>query len=202
MYSQNLEEKVICKYFGDFTGTLLDCGSNDGRTFSNSRKLMLDGWKGYFFEPSSVCADLIKLYEDNSNAIIHHCGIGGYSRTEILHESGAHVANGNDRALVSTIIQQERARWSNVEFNPYEIQILGFKEWWGREQPTLDFISLDIEGMEVELLPTIDLTLVGCKCLCIEWNSKKELERRYTDYCAQHNMTEIHRNAENIIFAV
>jgi len=203
MFSQNLEERVILNYFGDFKGTLLDAGANDGVTFSNSRQLMLNGWRGYFFEPSGVCADLADLYNGNRKAYIHHCGIGGYTRDEILQESGAHVPNGKDKALVSTIIMQETAKWRGVEFNPLEIRVLGFKEFWERETPTLDFITIDIEGMDWELLQAIDLTAVGCKCLCIEWNSNKALGEQFKSYCTvKHGMRLLHTNAENMIFAL
>lgn len=81
--------------------------------------------------------------------------------------------------------------------------ITGFKSWYHFSgKPALDFITIDIEGMDWELLQAIDLTAVGCKCLCIEWNSRHDLERLFTQYCNKHNMIEIHRNAENLIFAV
>jgi hypothetical protein len=62
---------------------------------------------------------------------------------------------------------------------------------------TFDFINIDIEGMDFEVLSQIDLTDV--KCVCVEYNGIEP--QKYIDYCAQFGLTEIHRNGENLIFA-
>lgn len=203
MYSQNKEEQVILNYFGSFKGTLLDAGANDGVTFSNSRQLLLNGWGGHLFEPSSVFGSLIALYGGNDKVKIYNTGIGAETNFKTLHESGSHVINGNDKGLVSTFIPSELTRWEGVEFTQKNIIISSFLDWYVyNNKPALDFITIDIEGMDWELLQAIDLAAVGCKCLCIEWNSRRDLERLFTQYCAKHNMVEIHRNSENLIFAV
>ena len=51
-YSQNGEQLIIEKYFGDFKGILLDIGANDGETLSNSRSLIKKGWQAVLVEPS------------------------------------------------------------------------------------------------------------------------------------------------------
>lgn len=203
MFSQNLEERVILNYFGDFKGTLLDAGANDGVTFSNSRQLMVNGWAGHLWEPSSVQADLRELYKGNSKATIYSDGLGATNAMLYLNESGAHVRGGNDRALVSTFHKEEMSKWGHVEFKEKSCFVIAFGDWYKKAgSPTLDFITIDIEGMDWELLQAIDLTAVGCKCLCIEWNSKPEMALLFKSYCSKFGLREIHRNSENIIFAV
>lgn len=204
MYSQNSEDEIISRYFGDFKGTLLDAGANDGVTFSNSRYLMLKGWTGFLFEPASVCSDLFILYNSNPKAHIYNLGISAYETTEALFfESGAHVPNGTDLALVSSFDHTEVVRWRGVEFKERFANILSFIKWWeSADMPILDFITIDIEGMDWKLLQAIDLAKVGCRCLCIEWNSKPDMGKLYTEYCNSYGLYEIHRNAENIIYAL
>ena len=52
MYSQNFEDEVIAEYFGNFQGTLIDIGANDGKTLSNSHYIIEKGWKAHLFEPN------------------------------------------------------------------------------------------------------------------------------------------------------
>ena len=203
MYSQNNEEQIILKYFNGYVGTLLDAGANDGKTFSNSLALIEAGWSAHLFEPSSVYSELVKTHDGNINVTHYNSGVGAVSGALPFYESGSHVPNGNDRGLVSTFDKKELKRWAGVDFIQKVGFIMSFKEWHEKHNyPTLDFITIDIEGKDLELLKAIDLTAVGCKCLCIEWNGRRDLERLFTQYCATHNMTEIHRNGENLIFAV
>lgn len=205
MYSQNKEDEIIADYFGDFKGTLLDAGANDGVTFSNSHLLLNKGWLGHLFEPSSVFYDLEKLYSSNGLVSVYHKGIGAEAQEEaLLEESGSHLPDKKDRALLSTFVESEKSRWkgSGVRFNWHPCSITGFKAWYYYTgKPTLDFISIDIEGMDWELLQAIDLTAVGCKCLCIEWNSNKQVGEQFKSYCiVKHGMKLLHTNAENKIF--
>ena len=56
--------------------------------------------------------------------------------------------------------------------------------------------------MELEILELIKLKDVGCELLCIEWNGNKDLEKKFTRYCNKFGLKEIHRNAENLMFAL
>lgn len=199
--SQNSEVQVILGYFGDFRGTLLDVGANDGKTFSNSYDLIKMGWNGLLVEPSSAYESLIKLYADNHHVCCIKAGIAKESGTMTLAESGAHVKDGNDHALVSSFNLLETQRWRNsgVKFTDVEVDVITFEEL--PHPHKFDFISIDVEGLEMDILEQIDLTGVGCSVLCIEWNGNKQQAFKFTNYCYKHGLKEIHRNAENLIFA-
>lgn len=203
-YSQNSEQQIISRYFGDFKGTLLDLGCNNGVTFSNSRQLILDGWSATLVDASPRMAkECIKLYQGNDKVDVLNFAIYTEDGMGVLHESGAHVPNGSDYSLVSTIMPNEMNRWQGVEFKEVDVPFICFDTMLVHlNHPKYDFISLDVEGVEFQILQQINLTSVGCKCLCIEWNSRRDLERLFTAYCGKHGMKEIHRNAENIIFAI
>lgn len=203
MYSQNNEDEIISQYFGSHIGTLLDIGANDGVTFSNSKLLIDKGWVADLVEPSDYGFNkLSELYSDNRNVRLHKCAMSSECFVGTLHESGAHVKNGTDRALVSTIQQHEKNRWGNVAFKEIEVSVIDFNTFHQHlDLPKFDFISIDAEGEDWNILSQIDLNKVGCKCLCIEYNSIQSLAQLYSNYCAKFGLKEIHRNAENIIFA-
>jgi hypothetical protein len=199
-FSQNKEDLFVLDYFGDYKGTLLSIGENDGITFSNSRLLIENGWGAILVEPGIAGDDLHDLYFNNSKVSVFRFGIGSKHDTIRFWESGSHVENGTDRGLVSTTDFEETKRWPNVTFVEKDIIVLPFCAF--EKDGPFDFISLDTEGNDWKILQQIDLEKVGCKCLCIEWNSKPELFRLFRDYCGKFGLFCVHQNAENLIFTV
>lgn len=204
-YSQNKEDLKVLRYFKGRKGTLLEVGANDGTTLSNSKLMIESGWLAYLVEPSSVFKSLESLHKSNNKVVCLNYGVGEKEETVKFYESKNHVKNGTDLALVSSVNFKETKRWrdNGVEFTETEVKLLPFKKLWDNEgQPTLNFISIDCEGLDWQILKQIDLKEVGCEVLCIEWNGNKTLEQKFADYCANFGLKEIHRNAENLIFAL
>lgn len=203
-YSQNQEDVIVLALFKGFKGTLLEIGANDGVTLSNSQLLIENGWKGYLVEPGRKVFDkLYTLHEFNPRVKLYNFGIGICTSGGVklpFYESAAHVPGGKDTGLVSSISREETERWrsAGVEFEQTEIQLFNFKDFWGMSgNPQFDFISIDAEGMDWEILNQIDLDAVGCKVLCVEHNSNKELYSKIINYCA--GFKEISYNNENVI---
>lgn len=205
MYSQSKEDEIVHRYFGGMIGTLLEIGANDGITFSNSKMLIEKGWQAHLVEPSpSVFPVLQHLYNKNPRVKCLDVAIVGMAQPTGLmpfYDSGAHVPRGADRALVSTTIPDEMTRWGGVPFEEKTVSCTHFGEFYiSLGLPKYQFVSIDAEGCDWGILEQIKLDSIGCKCLCIEWNSKPDLAKLYAGYCAQFGLKEIHRNAENIIF--
>ncbi len=200
-FSQNNEQSIILAHFGAAQGTFLDLGSNDGITLSNTHALALLGWQGVCVEPApSAFAKLEKLYADNPNIECHRLAVCDGNGLSILHESGPHLGNG-DTALLSTIIPGEKDRWvsTNTKFIPTTVQCVTFGELLDMTvHRQFDLISIDIEGLDLEVLQQINLTDVGCKLLVVEVNDR-DIDP-YVTYCAEHGMRALTRNAENIVF--
>lgn len=201
---QNKETNVALKYFKGRKGTMLDIGANTGLFLSNSYDLIQKGWDCICIEPSSVFEDLKKLHKGNRKVKCHNVAIGKEKGKLRFFESGAHVKGGDDKALVSTAIPKEMERWTEVDFTETEVDVVPFREFMQEHEYDglkIDYISLDVEGMEMDILEQINLKFWGVDLLCIEWNGKKQLEKKFTDYCSKHGLKEIHRNAENIMYA-
>lgn len=202
-HSQNDEAEFLLNYFGSYKGTILDVGSNDGISYSNSYDLIRAGWKAQCLEPGAVCTDLINLYRDNANVFIHNYGIGERDEVVRFWESGAHIPYGEDRGLVSTTIASETDRWrkAGVEFIETSIKLVTFKTFWDNiGNVPLDAISIDVEGQDAQVLKQIDLDEVGCKCLIIEWNGNPDLWNLFNDYCDSFGIGLKVQNNENLIY--
>ena len=196
-YAQSQEDLFIINYFGDYKGTLLDIGANDGRTFSNSKLMIENGWSAHLLEPGSIFTELQLCHATNHNVNCYNYGLGKHDEVVHFWESDAHVLNGSDRGLVSTCNFEETKRWPNVKFTKRKVQLCSWATFAGLRLK-FDFISIDVEGHEWEILQQIPLDEVGCKCLCIEWNSNPELLKLFSDYCKGFRVGL--QNAENLIF--
>lgn len=197
MYSQNKEEQVILDYFGFIQGTFADIGANDGVTFSNTKMLAERGWKGILLEPSpKAYAKLKEIYKGIDGVYTYPFAIGNHNGTAILNES-ASLINSHDVALVSTFKEEEMQRFRSItSYTPVEVKVFRWKTFLNRvKYKTFDFISIDAEGYDLDILLQIDLT--ETKMVCVEWNGHNK--EAFTAACPGFRL--IHENGENLIFA-
>lgn len=209
---QNLEDKIVWDFFqenygADFKGTVLDLGANDGLFLSNSRVFIENGWFGYLLEAGRTpFKRLSDLYANSGyKCLLMNYAISTENGLATFYESGSLISD-SDCGLVSSIIPSETEKWRNsgTKFESYQVNCRTFDELFGygsdnySEDLKFDFISIDIEGMDYQILTQIDLTKYHCKCLCVEFNGVDK--QKYVDYANLHNMHLIHENAENLIF--
>lgn len=201
-YSQNSEESIILDYFKDEIGTLLDLGANDGKTLSNSLALIERGWVGTLIEASPKAFERLKQTHNVSDREIQllNVAIGSHNGTIELNESGSLLGTG-DVSLVSSTRQDEVERWTslNIPFEKITVPICDFNTLLQRSvYKKFDLITVDIEGMEPEVIPQIMFTNLQTKMAIIEWNGKNA--DLYDRLLAKHGLKLIHTNAENRIY--
>lgn len=202
MYSQNQEDTIAVNYFGDFKGHLLDLGANDGRTFSNSLRLIQKGWTADLVEPSPETFKKLELeHKGNEDVKCHNVAVSNVGGTVKFYESNT-LLGGDDRSLVSTLDKREIDRWGGkVKFDEINIQSITFNSLLERtKNRTFDFVTIDIEGMDWIVLKQMDLKELGVKMLIIETNGKEDL--KYISYCNSFGMKLHTKNQENIIMTL
>jgi FkbM family methyltransferase len=191
MYSQNNEEEIVKNYFKDFKGTFLDLGAYNGIELSNTRALLESGWGGVLVEPHpNIFKQLRVNCEGFENIHLFECAIG--------EKCGTFELNAND-TFYSTLKESETERWKG-EYNFEKIQchVLDFNTLIEKSDiKTFDFITIDCEGADYEILKQIDLDLVGCKMICIETNGVET--QKYIDYISKFGFKVTTINAENLI---
>jgi len=204
-YSQNNEEQLILDQFGLVNNNfvVLDIGANDGKTFSNSRRVIEMGWEGHLIEPSPRAFDKLQtLYQHSSNVHLYNIGLLHKDTKAYLFESDTHD-NGDDVALVSSYSTTEIEKWKkkNVKYEKVETTILSFQSFIDITHcQKFDLISLDIEGYEYVVLQQINLAQYDVKMLIIEWNGNQEIRNKIDAYCKKFNMVLVAENAENLIY--
>lgn len=205
-YSQHIEQIVISNYFGNFIGTLLDIGANDGITFSNSRHFLEQGWYGVLVEPSEKTFDrlVINSMPFTGKVILHNVAIGEHVGETDFYESGELIGAG-DHSLVSSMKVHETDRWRRkskpedpiVEYTKTKVPVIDFATLLENSgNPQFEFITIDVEGMELEILRQIDFNTIGCQLICIEYNG-----RDYEEYDRLIPFPVIYKNRTNLIYA-
>jgi FkbM family methyltransferase len=196
-YSQNNEQDIILQYFGSRKGFFLDIGANDGITLSNTYALQLQDWKGVLIEPSEEAFNRIKVRYGVQK---FNVAIGTEDGHCTFHEMGNHL-NAGDVSLLSTIKKTELKRWPGVEFKERMTEVWTYKTLL-KHSPLkfFDFISIDAEGVDYEILEQIDLKYTDM--VCIEHNSNPDLFQLIKEYCNKAGLTKkLLNNLENVIWA-
>lgn len=199
-FTQNDEGEAIANYFGSKVGTFCSLGENDGQTFSNVRALAMSGWCGVMVEPSPRAFHRLKqLYDKERKGCfyLYPFAIGNSNGKITLYESGELVKT-NDIALVSTTVEHEMKRFASVTtYEPVEVDCYTWKTFLNRcTIRKFDFISIDCEGLDGDILEQIDLS--GTSCVCIEWNGNEMLKTRFSNYMKDFKI--IYTSPENLIY--
>lgn len=202
-YSQYGEDLIIFDYFNGRTGNLLDLGANDGITFSNSRLFIENGWKGVLVEASPITFQkLKKLYKESQDVIcIEKCLSKEKLKTIFYHNTFHNNPNaGENMDLLSTIDIDSYKRTSSWgTFSNFEIEcdtidtvlnLVPIKKF--------DYISIDIEGVDLDILQQLNLQDLGVELLCLEHNNS--IKNEIIDYCNKYKINKVlFENGVNII---
>ena len=194
-YSQNDEQQHIVNYFGNKPHHLLDIGANDGQTFSNSRYLLEHlNWSGLLIEPSPTAFKKLKsLYKDNDLVECLNVAIANEKGRIDFYDMGSHIGN-DDTSLLSTAVQSETNRWAGTQFAKCKVKAITYAEIID----TYDFITIDCEGLDLDVLRQIDLKHTSL--VCVEHNSVREVRNAIIDYCAKAGLTKkVYECLENVI---
>lgn len=202
MFSQNKEEQYILEYFKGKPGSFLDVGANDGVTLSNTRALAQAGWKGVLVEPSPKSFERLKgNYKNMLGFYFYPVALGNHNGMAVLHES-SNLLTAADIGLVSTFEASEMQRFKSIcTYEPVTVKMYKWKTFLNRLRiKEFDFISLDIEGYELHVLPDMDLSKTSL--LCIEHNGRQPLKDAYLKCTAKYGLEKvIYESGENLLIA-
>ena len=173
-YSQYGQDQKIDEILnGTQNGTFIDIGAHNGIAFSNTYFFEMErGWSGYCFEPHPrVYGDLIK----NRSCTCLNKGIGASSGTlEFWEITGyAEMLSG-----FSSKYSQQHIRRINGEIANHggskeikNIEVVGIMDFLiANSVYNVDYLSIDTEGGEEEILMSIDFNRINIRALKVENN--------------------------------
>jgi FkbM family methyltransferase len=205
MYSQNNEDNIILSNLPDnFQGTILDIGANDGQTYSNSRMFIEKyNWEGVLVEPSYHCIQLLNtLYENNEKVQIIPYAIDLDNKDKTLY-----VGNIQDTPtsinLVSTLKSFEKEYWENnrgVKYKEETVKCITIKKLLELSKfKYFDIVSIDVEGLDFEILSGLIDYNIKPQFIIIEHNSVQSTLEKIGNLINDSYII-IHNNSINNIY--
>lgn len=174
-YSQSGEDIIICDLFtrlGISHPSYLDIGANEPMALSNTYRLYKRGSQGVCLEPNPRLYQ--KFSEKRKRDIVLHAGVAFDSRKEADYYLFAGNAHG-----FSTFSKEDADFWvhtGNEKVGRFSIErtiktpLLTVSEilhtHFKNTYP--NFISIDVEGLDLQILKTIDFTSCRTEVICVE----------------------------------
>ncbi len=187
-YSQ-FGEDLIFEYFFNVNGignpSYLDIGANEPRYISNTYYFYERGSRGVLVEPNPFLYN--KLKNDRPHDTVLNTGIGLSDIKEADFYLFPNYANG-----LSTFSEKEAKHWEEIGMKglgkiPVEkvikmplVPVNSIMEKYFPEKAP-DFISLDVEGLDLEILQSMNFDLYRPKLICVETLKYDDQQNGYKD---------------------
>lgn len=160
IYSQDGEEVYLKELFrgkGN-KGVYVDIGANHPFRFSNTYWAYLKGWRGINIEPDRNNFELLKAVKNEDINI--NCGISD-------HENEMDYYVFKKSALNTFCYQEIHDKGEIVETRTIPVRRLdSILNEYGVY--SIDFMDIDVEGMEISVLHSIDWNKVQIRCILVE----------------------------------
>lgn len=202
-YSQFREDRQIIRFFGrKWRGTFVDVGANDGLHGSNTLLLEQLGWHGFLIEPNERLAGICRATRSHS-VVINKAAVGDPDiREVVLYEYyGVHHGTENYDGLSSVGFPSalhDFAVAGGATVRRISVPAATLDQILEEEQfgSTTDFVSIDVEGLELQVLQGFSLGRYSPRLLVIEDNSMGK-DKRVCSYLAAHGYQHVHRTGVN-----
>lgn len=145
--------------------TFIDIGANDPIKFNNTYRLYQNGSRGINIDPNKQS---IKMFNrKRKNDINIHCGIGSEKGEKMFYIFKNSMQNTFD---------EEVAKVNGDVLYKEQVEINVIKDIIDLYSSSMfpDFLSLDTEGMDMEILESIDFDLTFPKVVCVETVEKTD----------------------------
>ena len=166
-YSQDQEDLFINNYFKNIdNGFYLDIGCYHPIKYSNTALLHNRGWQGINIDMNQTSIDLFKILRKKDKNICAAISSSNKEVTQFIDHSYSPVntIDKNFSQMISKRLQikpfSERKIYTNTLneiLKKYEIQI-----------KKIDFLNIDVEGHDYEVLKGINFLNIKPKIICIE----------------------------------
>jgi FkbM family methyltransferase len=184
-YSQFGEDVLMWNYFqGKRDGFFVEIGANHPTQNSQSWLFEQQGWKGILVEPLAKNCDLLRQQRPGSR--VFHYALGA---PEQRGRARLNVAANGD--AVSGLVVNEGVVVERTE----EVEVKTLDEVLAEAgNPKIDFVSIDVEGMELNVLQGFDLARHRPGVLLVEdWLHGLAVHR----HLAQHGYRVVKRTGVN-----
>jgi FkbM family methyltransferase len=165
-FSQFGEDSLILKFFaGKTDGFFVEVGANDPENLSQTFLLEHNGWRGILVEPLPNCCERLRSCRPRSQIFQVACGSPEQCGKALLQVNGE-----LSKLAASAPGQPPRGGYEEVPVMTLD-DILEQSP-----HPQIDFLSIDVEGLELQVLQGFDLQKHRPRLLLVEDNLPNRLK--------------------------
>lgn len=164
-FSQEGEDIILEGIIGKDKGFFIDIGAYHPFRFSNTFKFYQKGWKGINIEPTPNKINLFKLFRPND--INLEIGISKRNEKKEFYIYDENAYNTLDSELVKERIKRSGLNYTYkkvIEFKRLDTLFGELK----LEKINIDFMNIDVEGHELEVLHSNDWVVYRPEFLAVE----------------------------------
>jgi len=166
-YAQNREDIILSAFFkDDEKGFYVDVGANDPTIDSVTKLFYQRGWNGINIEP--IKRLYAELQRERPRDINLNIGVGEQSETGLFRE----YIKAEGLSTFSKDIQQEYASRSSskdLKYAEYKVQVRPLADIFRKNDvESIQFMKVDVEGFEYEVLKGNDWDRFRPEVICIE----------------------------------
>jgi hypothetical protein len=167
-YSQFGEDLVIDNFFKNITGKYVDIGCYHPIKYNNTCLLYNRGWKGANIDLNPTGIDLFRIVRKNDLNIVACIAEDEGEEVEVYFDSNFSALN--------SVLRNNVDKFNIKNFKVYKTKT---KKLSNLINFNFDFLNIDCEGMDYNILKSIDLKKYTPKLICIEVDSDKNKKLIY-----------------------
>jgi len=166
-YSQDGEDMLLMSLFDgrqDYKGFYIDIGAHDPIRFSNTQYFYEKGWRGINIDATP--GSMRRFNELRSEDINIECGVSD-KKENLLYYSFAEAALNS----FDPVLSENRINNGWILKEKIEIPVLSLNDILRKYLPvnqSVDFIDIDVEGMELQILKNFDFDKYAPKYFLLE----------------------------------
>ena len=175
---KNLDKKMI-KYLNYNDGYFIEIGAHDGIYNSNTFYFeKYKNWKGVLIEPSFNYKLLVKNRSKKNKFFYYGC-------SEFNSKKETTLLNSDDYSICKDLVDRNFLIWHSKKQiqaqkkmieTKIKLRTLNSILIEAKSPKLIDFFSLDVEGMEINVLKGINFNYFNFKHLLVECSNKKKYE--------------------------
>ena len=168
LYGEDLVIGHLFNELGIVNGVYVDIGSFHPKWISNTHLLATSGWRGVAVDIDKFKTDLFSRYRNDCHSITAAVTAAHGSDTVKVYCFDRLLSEWDTLSLEEAELR--RSTWG-VEFEEYSIQTIGINDVLKASgSNSIDYLNIDIEGIDEDLIHAIDFELYAIKCIQFENN--------------------------------
>jgi len=159
IFQENEKMKTIPGYFVEF-------GAADGKTLSNTYYLEKNlGWGGILSEPARIWHN--QLFQLRNCVIDTRCIVGELTESVVFYET-----NQPEFSTMANHLSEDHHAAKRKNALEYKVTAISLQKMLEENSApqTIDYLSIDTEGSEFEIIKSFDFTLWDIRFVSIEHN--------------------------------